>query len=174
MGRRVIVDGRVPGDTGAPAVVAGDAVLDRRALDELVDRYERLLRGFGDLAGQRIVLCLNNSPALCALVFATARVGGVWVVVDARTTPYQLAQIVEDSRPALVVTAPGQPVGPTEVTVRRERAGPLPAPPGTAGVLYTSGATRRPPGVGLNRGNSPLQTPAMPQGAAEPPAYPGP
>ena len=67
---------RVPGRT---AVVCADVSWSYAALDAIVDRVARGLRGIGVGVGDKVAILARNSHAFIAMRFAIARAGAVLV-----------------------------------------------------------------------------------------------
>ncbi|MFD7660675.1 condensation domain-containing protein, partial [Actinosynnema sp. NPDC059797] len=137
-------------DPAAVAVECGDAAL---TYGELVARAERVAsglvaRGVGpeDLVG----VLLPRSVDLVVVLLAVWRAGAAYLPLDGGWPAGRLSAVVQDARPALVVTEdvaaelsagggtlPGGPVWPRQA----------------AYAMYTSGSTGRPKGVVVSRGN---------------------
>ncbi|MFC9328959.1 amino acid adenylation domain-containing protein [Kitasatospora sp. NPDC057015] len=153
-------------------LLAGDGVeeLGYAELDERADRLARLLlcRGLGP---DRIAaLALPRSTTTVTAVLAVLKAGGAYLPLDLDHPDERLALVLDDARPAVVLTTrevadrlpevPGAvtlllddpataaalaalPGGPLTDT---ERGGPV-DPAGAAYVIHTSGSTGRPKGV---------------------------
>ncbi len=74
------------------------ADLDRRA-----NRTARLLRAHGVGAGDRVAVVSRNRPELVDLYFATAKIGAVLAPLSHRLAPPELAALLADTEPALLV-----------------------------------------------------------------------
>jgi fatty-acyl-CoA synthase len=74
------------------------ADLDRRA-----NRTARLLRAHGVGTGDRVAVVSRNRPELVDLYFATAKVGAVLAPLSHRLAPPELAALLADTEPALLV-----------------------------------------------------------------------
>ena len=87
--------GLVDADTGAEYTYAE---LDRRA-----NRTVRLLRAHGVGAGDPVAVVSRNRPAIVDLYFATAKLGAVLAPLSHRLAPPELAALLADTAPALVI-----------------------------------------------------------------------
>ena len=163
-----------------PAVVEDrpDGTVITWTYAELNRQANRLAHVFLDLgleAGERIIVCGPNSPAVIRAGYARAKVGATSVPLNYRLTPEETAYIVEDSDAVLVCVDAEQaetfarirastsnvraivvfngavPSGMLDGDVliaRASDAEPPPAPPDTgASMIYTSGTTGRPKGA---------------------------
>jgi acyl-CoA synthetase (AMP-forming)/AMP-acid ligase II len=106
--------------------------------------------------GDRVMVKASADKRIVALLYGCSRIGAIIVPVAEALTPFQLAQIVEDAEPALVV-------GIGELEPRRENLDAVwseintcaPAPGDAAGpvtsdplvLFYTSGSTAAPKAV---------------------------
>ncbi|WP_103380327.1 non-ribosomal peptide synthase/polyketide synthase [Pseudonocardia dioxanivorans] len=146
----------------APALVTTAGRLTFAQLADRVGRIATLLRGRG--VGPEVVVALalpraQTVPALLGVLAA----GGTALPLDVRQPEQRTRFVLDDARPALVVTTAEwagtvPDTGVPRLLLDRE---PLPAPtaplaphPDSAAyVIYTSGSTGRPKGVtGLHRG----------------------
>lgn len=146
---------------------------------DLVDRIAGYLRARGVGPGDRVVVQLRKSAAEVAAMLAVARVGGVFVNVNAQWTPDQLRYVAQDSGARLLIVEPGvaRAIDPAAMPgVERVLVnGAAPAAPGfdgweaveragagaaiprldteLAAIIYTSGSTGAPKGVMLSHRN---------------------
>lgn len=109
--------------------------------------------------GDRVVLRLGNVREFVAVLFGAFRIGAVAVPINPAMRPYQVAQVVADCEPALVVTGPDDPlretpqVGdltatPPDLSMPAEPPASKPVLPDDLGLLiYTSGSTSTPKAV---------------------------
>ncbi|HSF39873.1 MAG TPA: amino acid adenylation domain-containing protein, partial [Thermoanaerobaculia bacterium] len=129
----------------APAVVAGEIILTYRELAERAHRLARHLAAMGVGPDSRVGVAAERSAEMVVALLGALAAGGAYVPLDPEYPAERVAAMVEDARPAVVLT--------------RERiaalsssgsAEPLrrPAPDSAlAYVLFTSGSTGRPKGV---------------------------
>ncbi|MFJ1749548.1 amino acid adenylation domain-containing protein [Streptomyces sp. NPDC088116] len=158
-------------DRRAPAVVHGTTRLTYGQLDDRANRLARLLLERGAGARSPVALALPRSVDALVAMLAVGKAGAAYVPLDPGHPDARLAQVLDDARPALVVTvghvlaqAPGladraEPLlldSPgTRAALARHPAGPLRAADravpvsarDAAYVVYTSGSTGRPKGV---------------------------
>jgi len=83
-------------------------LFEERAISyrEFEDRTAKLARLFADkgvTAGDRIAILLDNHPAYLEAVFAGARIGAITLPINTRLAPAELAFILEDAAPRLVL-----------------------------------------------------------------------
>jgi fatty-acyl-CoA synthase len=151
-----------------------------RTYAELAENTTRLAHGLaarGITRGDRVAFLGLNSIELVETMFATAKLGAVFIPLNTRLAPPETAYILTDSGASLLVSAPGfdNVIGAPEVKrlpvdvvsadavrragpggLRSERTAPLDEPIGHDDVFmiqYTSGTTGRPKGVMLTHGN---------------------
>ncbi|GAA2253894.1 non-ribosomal peptide synthetase [Streptomyces ruber] len=160
---------RVRAVPDAAAVVCGDATLTYRELGTRVHRLARLLRSRGIGAESVVALALPRSAGTVVALLAVLEAGAAYLPVDPRHPAARIRHMLDDARPALVLTdrATGRALpaltdlpylllddaGTAEEPAALPRTapgGPRPAPPhpphpsGTAYLLYTSGSTGSP------------------------------
>lgn len=156
----------------AVALIYGEG--ERMTYGELGDRAARWAavfteRGIG--RGDRIAFLGENQPAFVEVLFGAARAGIVFVPVNTRLAPPEVAHILSDSGARLLVhdarsaavaaeaagVLPRIAVG-ADADAALAAVDPAPETPGVglddpAAILYTSGTTGRPKGAVLTHGN---------------------
>ncbi|WP_329170474.1 amino acid adenylation domain-containing protein [Streptomyces sp. NBC_01685] len=143
---------------GRTALVCGEDRLSAADLADRVHRVARALRARGIGADDVVALALPRSADSVVALLAVMDAGAAFLPLDAAYPPERLHELIEDTRPALVVTS-GAVDGLLWDTLLHEAAG-LSGEPLTAGelaaprhpehlayVIHTSGSTGRPKGV---------------------------
>ncbi|MEU2201582.1 long-chain fatty acid--CoA ligase [Isoptericola sp. NPDC019482] len=166
------------------AISFGDTALSYADVERRTRRLANALRAAGVGRGDRVAYVGFNHPSLLETFFATAQLGAIWVVVNARLAAEEVAYVLGDCGAGVVVHGPEH-----DELVRRIAPG-LPAvrawvgvgPPGTAGpyeeliaaageeevdepvtwddpalIMYTSGTTGRPKGAVHTHGSLSFQ-----------------
>ncbi len=149
----------------AVAVASRGEVLTYRELDRSANQLARRLRSQGVDQAVLVGIALTRTPWLVAALLAVLKSGGAYVPLDPRHPRERLAMILEDARPAMVITEesllPALPdTGTALLCLDRER----PTIEGESGepltvgidgedlayVIFTSGSTGRPKGVQIS------------------------
>ncbi|MBW2243364.1 MAG: AMP-binding protein [Deltaproteobacteria bacterium] len=86
-----------------PAIVDDDRALNFAALEDRVARAAAWLAAEGIGRGDRVALVLGNRSAYLELVFAAARLGAIAMPINTRLAPPEVAQLLEDARPGLLI-----------------------------------------------------------------------
>ncbi|NEM06252.1 acyl-CoA synthetase [Geodermatophilus normandii] len=93
------------------ALVAGDRRITYTEFDRRTDQLARSLRDLGVRQGDRVAGLLLNSPAFLEAMFATAKLGAVFVPMNLRLAPPEVAYLLADSGADVFVwSAPLAPV----------------------------------------------------------------
>jgi amino acid adenylation domain-containing protein len=155
---------------GRTALVVDDEEWTFVALDAASDRLSARLVAEGIGRGDIVACAMGRSARAVLAILALAKLGAVYLPLDARAPGARLAEIVRDAGPAAVLcdlaeppdagTGPwswlGEPGDPERCLLSRgPHAGGPPAKDGDdpAYLVYTSGSTGRPKGVVVgNRG----------------------
>jgi fatty-acyl-CoA synthase len=165
-----------PGRTACIDIATGNA-LTYAELDERVGRCAGLLAALiAEPAQARVAVIARNGIDQIVLAFACQRTGAIFVPLNWRLTAAELAVLVDDCTPSLLVFAeefgdaalkaaastPGLKALPFEgedgLSARIARSIPAKTVPAHADdpciILYTSGTTGRPKGVVITRRNA--------------------
>ncbi|UNK71462.1 class I adenylate-forming enzyme family protein [Microbacterium sp. H1-D42] len=164
---------------GAPAVWHDGSALTYVDLAARVEAMASSLAAVGVQRGDRIAVLCTPRPEYLISLLAAARLGAVWVGLNPRYTLAELAQVVSDSRPSVILAMPAFDGRAYADDVERltaefgargfglfpapETAGALPMlPPGPAllpelvgpddpaVIVYTSGSSGTPKGAVLS------------------------
>ncbi len=148
------------------AVVHGDESVTYRDLHERATRFAHVLTGLGVAAGDRVAYLGPNEPEFLVALFGTGLVGGIFVPLNTRLAPPELAYILADSGTSVLVHAPTHtaPFDVPHILDRPRFERLLAEAPVTAideavdggdvaMIMYTSGTTGRPKGAALSHAN---------------------
>ena len=160
---------RSPGET---ALIVRDERLTRLELARRADALASWLSEAGVRPGHVVSALLQNGACFAALLHAVDRLGAILLPLNLRLSSAELAFILKDARPRILVHGPGPISEQAREAARlagRLQSSPLPdlvhaepqaARPQSAGatddpflLLYTSGTTGRPKGVVLTHAN---------------------
>lgn len=164
---------------GAPAVTLGEHTLTFAELDARGAAVAGALRAAGVGAGDRVAVLDKNAPSFYELVLGASRLRAVLVGLNFRLAAPEIADILDDAAPRVVVVSPDlRHLVPADVRATLVelgeayegwRAEPLPEdgpevdaaePDDVVLQLYSSGTTGRPKGALLTHANL-LFTPRM-------------
>ena len=161
-------------DAGDVAVVCGEKSLTYAQLFSAVTSHSRALLGAGVRKGDRVALISPPSADFLVFLLAIARIGAIYVGINPRAATSEVAHVLDDSAPVLLVRAtsgerirPSEPVAEPPVleltdpkqrqhflgrgravspaALRAAEAAVKPEDP--ALIIYTSGSTGRPKGA---------------------------
>ncbi|GAA3866337.1 non-ribosomal peptide synthetase [Streptomyces sedi] len=148
---------------GDLAVTAPDGCLTFPELETRANRLAHWLRGRGVTTGDTVAVRIPRSTDSVAVLLGVLKAGAVYAPLDPALPPRRVAAVLEDARPALVLTtvatAGDLPQGSpwaalddpdTSAALAAAPGLPLPEGPGphdAAYLLHTSGSTGRPKGV---------------------------
>ena len=150
--------------------LTADTRLTYAQLDDAIDRAASVLRtALGEPEGKRVAVLSRNSAQMLVLHFACVRTGAIFVPLNWRLAPAEIAFMLADCEPALIVlepmfedrleqnTLPRLPLDDSkDGFAARVAAAPKPTAPGQGvavdgdapiTLLYSSGTTGKPKGV---------------------------
>ncbi len=87
---------------GAPAVYFADERRDYPWLRDEVDRFARALIAAGIGKGDRVSVLSTPRPEFFVAFLATVSIGGIWVGLNPRYTPGEIARVLSDAAPGIV------------------------------------------------------------------------
>ncbi|MDE2911725.1 MAG: AMP-binding protein [Paracoccaceae bacterium] len=146
-----------------PALISDSGALTYREFASRIDRRSRELAGAGTVAGDRVAWYGLNNPEVFVLLFACARLGGIFVPLNWRLADAEIAAVVADCEPRILVhdghfRDEARALSDVAVISADD---PMPAtrpcPPHAAGedapilIVYTSGSTGSPKGTVLTQ-----------------------
>lgn len=87
----------------ATAIVCGRRRVDYRELHRLVDEYAKALIATGIERGDRVAVLTTTRLEAFGIFYALCRLGAAWVGLNPRHRREELAYVVEDSRPSVLL-----------------------------------------------------------------------
>jgi fatty-acyl-CoA synthase len=118
------------------ALVDGEVRLDYAALDDRVDRLARAMMGRGVKRGDRVALMMQNGHRYLLAQWAAMRVGAVVVQIGYRLKANEVAHILENAEPAMILhDADLTEVVRSAIELARSTARPIDAPAGFDALL---------------------------------------
>jgi amino acid adenylation domain-containing protein len=146
------------------AIVHGTAQHRYADLERMIDAFARALRDHGCTPRTRVCLAVGHRAELVAAVLAVLKLGATYVPLDRRAPVERAKFIAEDSGATLLVYDPDcaglaaalgvralctAEIVPSDERIPRARVGAA----DLAYILYTSGSTATPKGVGISHEN---------------------
>ena len=156
------------------ALIAGERRWTYREIDALCNRFAITLAAAHVKRWDRVVICLENSMEMIVAIFATLKLGAVFVPINPTTKSEKLAYILKDSGARCLIADVSRinvhrivsdsgveaVVPQTDVPTSMKASAGLPAKPAGTGIdmdlaalIYTSGSTGMPKGVMLSHLN---------------------
>jgi malonyl-CoA/methylmalonyl-CoA synthetase len=163
----------VGSDPAAPFIIpSSGAAFSRGAAWTMAENLGRALAGAGAGPGCRVSVLVEKSPSAFLLYLACVRAGYVFHPMNPAYTDREVAGLLEDAKPAVIVCDPSRAAhvaslaaGASVLILDRDGRGTLPESPlaeislpvpsagDWAALLYTSGTTGKPKGAMLSHGN---------------------
>lgn len=153
-----------------PAIRDREGVLSYAELDQRANRLSHHLRAEGIGHHSLVALALERSADFVIALLATLKAGAAYLPLDLKQPAGRLADVLQDSRAALLIGATASPLlarlaEHTPLLSLAEQAEAIAAQPGTspavahslddaAYVIYTSGSTGTPKGCWSSTGQS--------------------
>ena len=140
----------------AAALVFDGAVITYRGLADAADRVSALLQHRGIRKGDAVAFLGENSPQFIEVMFGTMQLGAVFVPVNTRLAPPEIAHVLLDSGARALIHDPEfaeritAAVGEGEIAHRIETGDGTSERPGLAQLLHTTRAGHADADVGLD------------------------
>ncbi len=90
----------------APCLAHEDVLLSFAELDRSSSQVANALRAEGIAAGDRVAILDRNAPATVELFFACGKIGAVMMPLNWRLSATEIAGILKDGAPSLILVAP--------------------------------------------------------------------
>jgi amino acid adenylation domain-containing protein len=137
-----------------PAVRDGGTEVSYAELHGRANRLAAELVARGAGAGTVVGVCLDRSVDLIVALLGVLKAGAAYLPLDPGYPAARLAFMLDDARPAVVITGDGRPstLDIREITGSASDPGIRPAATDPAYVIYTSGSTGTPKGVVVPHG----------------------
>ena len=170
-----LFEAQVARSPAAVAVVQSSTSLTYADLNTRANKLAHHLRGLGVKPDSPVAICVERSPDMVVGLLAILKAGGAYVPLDPAYPPERLGFMLQDSKPAIVLTDPGarasldEALAATGITAKildlksdcgdwANQPGDNPTPDGLnpnhlAYMIYTSGSTGKPKGVMVSHGN---------------------
>ncbi len=134
-----------------PALLFEGATISYHDLDELANGEALRLRAAGIRRGDRVALCLPNTPQFVASYLGALKLGAIVVSVNPALAPQEISFILDDSGASQVIRDPDGWARPGPKAAEVEALDMARDDP--AVIAYTSGTTGFPKGATLSHGN---------------------
>ncbi|WP_456340313.1 amino acid adenylation domain-containing protein, partial [Streptomyces anulatus] len=162
-----LFDERAAAHPDAPAVVHGSTEVGYGELRTAADALAGRLADRGVRRGDAVALLMPRSPGLVAAVLAVLKAGAAYVPLDPRYPAARTRRVMAETGTRVLVTdrapAPGAVPEDTEVVLLAPGLAGLPeaakpvvcaaGPEDLAYIMYTSGSTGEPKGIGVTHRN---------------------